>query len=67
MSEDAVKSLAQAATRMLPQEQLEAVQTKSNSLVYRCSERKRHYKSAGFHLVPQDVELLGKQRTRGVN
>ena len=57
MSEDAVKSLAQAATRMLPQEQLEAVQTKSNSLFIGVP-RETSLQEHRVPLVPQDVELL---------
>ena len=57
MSEDAVKSLAQAATRMLPQEQLEAVQTKSNSLFIGVP-RETSLQERRVPLVPQDVELL---------
>lgn len=57
MSENAVKSLAQAATRMLPQEQLEAVQTKSNSLFIGVP-RETSLQERRVPLVPQDVELL---------
>ena len=57
MSEDVVKSLAQAATRMLPQEQLEAVQTKNNSLFIGVP-KETSLQERRVPLVPQDVELL---------
>ena len=57
MSEDVVKSLAQAATRMLPQEQLKAVETKSNSLFIGVP-RETSLQERRVPLVPQDVELL---------
>ncbi len=57
MSEDVVKSLAQAATRMLPQEQLEAVPTKSNSLFIGVP-KETSLQERRVPLVPQDVELL---------
>lgn len=57
MSEDAVKSLAQAATRMLPQEQLEAVQKKSNHLFIGVP-KETSLQERRVPLVPQDVALL---------
>ena len=57
MSEDVVKSLAQAATRMLPHEQLEAVKTKNNSLFIGVP-KETSLQERRVPLVPQDVELL---------
>lgn len=57
MSEDVVKSLAQAATRMLPKEQMEAVRKKSNNLFIGVP-KETSLQERRVPLVPQDVELL---------
>ncbi|MBL4707542.1 MAG: alanine dehydrogenase [Flavobacteriales bacterium] len=57
MSEDVVKSLAQAATRMLPQEQMEVVKKKNSSLFIGIP-KETSLQERRVPLVPQDVELL---------
>ena len=57
MSEDVVKSLAQAATRLLPQEKMEKVQKKGSSLFIGIP-KETSFQERRVPLVPQDVELL---------
>lgn len=57
MSEDVVKSLAQAATKYLPQEKMERVQKKNSSLFIGIP-KETSLQERRVPLVPQDVELL---------
>jgi len=57
MSDDLVKSLAQAATKMLPQEEMVEVR-KKNSSIFIGIPRETSLQERRVPLVPQDVELL---------
>lgn len=57
MSEDVVKSLAQAATKMLPQEKMEKVKKKKSSLFIGIP-KETSLQERRVSLVPDDVELL---------
>lgn len=57
MSDDVVKSLAQAATRLLPQEKMARVQKKESSLFIGIP-KEISLQERRVPLVPQDVELL---------
>ena len=57
MSDDLVKSLAQAATKMLPQEEMVRVE-KKNSSIFIGIPKETSLQERRVPLVPQDVELL---------
>jgi alanine dehydrogenase len=57
MSDDVVKSLAQAATRMLPQEEMVRTERKNSSLFIGIP-KETSLQERRVPLVPQDVELL---------
>lgn len=57
MSDDVVKSLAQAATKMLPQEEMVRVEKKNSSLFIGIP-KEISLQERRVPLVPQDVELL---------